>query len=155
MNSHPMQMVTARLISAQETWPLRHKVLKPDLPFSECEVPGDRLASTFHWGLFLKSELVSVATFVEETHPNFSSQKSYRLRGMATLVHQQKSGGGSRLMTAATDHLVSQGVDFLWCNARVKAFGFYGKMGFQYFGGMFDIPQIGPHKVMYKVLIPR
>ncbi|WP_291515668.1 GNAT family N-acetyltransferase [Bdellovibrio sp. ArHS] len=144
-----------RQITTQDLLPLRQRVLKPFLSVEQCEVDGDYLKSTFHFGLYVDGTLATIATFVQEPHPDFPSKLSYRLRGMATDSTHQGQGLGGRLLTYGENFLKKQGCDFIWFNARIKAFPFYEKLGFQYYGPLFDIKDIGPHKVMYKSLIPR
>lgn len=144
-----------RQITTQELLPLRQKVLKPFLRVEECQVEGDYLESTFHFGLYADGKLASIATFVQEAHPNFPAKLSYRLRGMATDANHQGQGLGGKLLTHGENFLRGLGCDFLWFNARIKAFHFYERLGFEYYGPLFDIKDIGPHKVMYKSLIPR
>lgn len=144
-----------RIISTQETLPLRKKVLKPFLTEEECVNPGDDLTSTYHLGLFYENKLASISTFIQESHPDFPAKFSYRLRGMATDQAFQGKGLGGILLREGVEFLRSKGCDFLWFNARIKAFSFYEKLGFSYYGPLFDMKDIGAHKVMYKVLIPK
>lgn len=143
------------LVKNVETLHLRQKVLKPQLPFEKCVNPGDDLASTLHFGLFKNTSLISIATFLHESHPEFCSGFPYRLRGMATDFDFQKKGHGAKLIQHAQIYLAKKGCDFIWCNARETAFPFYKTLGFQFYGDIFDIPGIGPHKVMYKRLSVR
>lgn len=144
-----------KLIRAEETLSLRKNILKPFLSEAECINPGDDANDTFHFGLFHRQELVTVATFLQEAHPNLSAHYPYRLRGMATAYQFHGQGFGTILMNHSMQFLKMRGCDLIWCNAREKAFGFYEKLGFLYSGNFFDLPRIGPHKVMYKLLIPK
>lgn len=144
-----------RQITTAETLPLRQKVLKPFLRPEECINPGDDLPTTYHFGLFHNGELVSIATFLMESHPEFSAGFPYRLRGMATDDRFQGQGLGQKLLRHGVEYLRSKRCDFIWFNARIKAFPFYEKLGFYYHGPLFEMKDIGPHKVMYKPLIPR
>ncbi|HWU41909.1 MAG TPA: GNAT family N-acetyltransferase [Bdellovibrio sp.] len=144
-----------RPISFRETLPLRKRVLKPFLSEEECINPGDELKSTYHLGLFHEGNLISVATFIQESHPDFSAGFPYRLRGMATDATFRGQGFGQILLRHGIELLKSKRCDFLWFNARVKAFSFYQRLGFHYHGPLFELKDIGPHKVMYKVLLPK
>lgn len=141
-----------RLISTHDTLPLRKKVLKPFLSEEECVNPGDDFPTTYHLGLFHNGVLVSISTFIQEAHPDFPAQFPYRLRGMATDETFRGKGVGSILLKHGEEFLRDKGCDFLWFNARIKAFSFYEKLGFSYYGPLFEMKDIGPHKVMYKVL---
>ncbi len=142
-------------IQVEELLPLRHRILKPHLKFSECLLPEDRFPATFHLGIFHFDHLVSVATFMMQPHPDFSAGFPYRLRGMATDDKYRGQGFGALVLQSGVILLKQMHCDFLWFNARISAFGFYQKLGFQNSGPVFDIAGIGPHKVMYKPLFSR
>ena len=144
-----------RFIDADHIKTLRRKVLKPFLTLDECVLPEDLLATTFHLGLFHHQKLVSIATFVQQASPYFASGFPYRLRGMATDESYRGQGLGSQILRFGFHVLKEKRADLLWCNARILAFTFYQAMGFQPHGDLFDIKDIGPHKVMYKIIIPR
>lgn len=146
---------TIQAITTQETLGLRKSVLKPFLSEADCINPGDELPTTFHYGLFCGQRLLSVATFIKEDHPDFPAKLSYRLRGMATDSNYHGQGFGKGLLSHSIEQLEKKGCDFLWFNARLKAFPFYERLGCQYHGPQFELKDIGPHKVMYKHLIPR
>lgn len=158
MNEKNFDRALTSLISAQETLPLRKKILKPFLSEAECRNPGDEDPTTFHFACKVENQIVAIATFLAEPHACLSKAlHPYRLRGMASDnqwgLHQ---GFGSRVLLDGIEYLrVHQNCDAVWCNAREQAFGFYEKMGFQFYGEMFDIKDIGPHKVMYKIINPR
>lgn len=142
-------------IPTQYTLPLRQKVLKPFLHIDECVNPGDDDPMTFHLGLFHERKLVTICTFLNEPHQDFSAGNPYRLRGMATDPMYNNQGFGQILLQHGTALLRQKYCDLLWCNARERAFPFYQKMGFRFHGPLFEMDRIGPHKVMYKYLISR
>jgi ribosomal protein S18 acetylase RimI-like enzyme len=145
------------LVKAEATWNLRHRILRPNQEIYKVQYAADTEPGAFHVGARVPeaSELIGTATFQVEGHPDFKVQKSYRLRGMATDPKFRGQGVGRALLLKSFDELQSRGCDFLWCNAREVAFGFYEKLGFSYHGEMFGIEDIGPHKIMYKHLSPR
>ena len=145
-----------RPISAADTLSLRAKVLKPFLQPQDCTLEGDDLASTLHLGAFLEDQIVGIATFLPAPHADFlQAHRPYRLRGMATDQPLQRQGVGRQLVEQGQAHLIQLDCDLLWFNARKIAFPFYLALGFEFHGAMFDITQIGPHKVMYKIWPPR
>lgn len=144
-----------KVITTKKTLPLRQKILKPFLTVEQCINDGDDLPTTIHLGLFYKNEIVSTATFILESHPELSAGCPYRLRGMATDSTVQGQGFGQKLLHYGIEYLRAKRCDLIWFNAREKAFGFYKKFGFLEYGDMFELKDIGPHKVMYKPLIPR
>ena len=145
-------------IKAQETWPLRHRVLRPHQPLEECDFPNDRNPDSFHLGVFDRGELICIGSFYAERAEGLKGWRQFRLRGMATHPEHRGRGAGSRLMHFAMDHLVSLRADLLWCNARTGALGFYERLGFEVQGPAFEIPGIGEHHLLQRrvpVLVPR
>ena len=167
-----------RRVLARECWDLRSRVLRPGLPLSECQWPCDSMAETFHLGCFLEGRIVGIATFhpeglpadllsrdskskrnsdsVPALVPGFTpsaSSHSFRLRGMAVDPDIHRMGIGRRLIVEGESVLRSLGADLLWFNARENAFSFYSSLGYEFVTEMFDIPGVGPHKVMLKKLI--
>ena len=143
-------MIEIKRISPQETYPLRREVLRKGTTLSH-EMAGDLDADTLHLGLFAEGELVSVASFMQARHQCLQGSQ-YQLRGMATAPGQQGRGYGRRLVLEAEKRLKQMAVDLLWCNARVVALEFYTKLGYEKMGEQFDVPQIGPHYVMFRRL---
>jgi ribosomal protein S18 acetylase RimI-like enzyme len=68
---------------------------------------------------------------------------------MATLESYRGKGLGNKLLNFAIVYLRGQKVNYLWCNARKAAFGFYLALGFEFISAEYEIPGIGPHKKMY------
>ena len=151
MSLHPV----AQRISSREVLTLRHRILKPHLSLEECLLPEDDLKTTFHLGIFYCEKLVTIATFMLQSHAHFSAGFPYRLRGMATDDKYRGQGFGTLALQNGVTLLKQMHCDFLWFNARRNAFEFYEKLGFQASGPVFEISGIGPHKVMYKPLFPR
>lgn len=147
-----MSEIKIRMISAEEVWPLRHKVLRPHQDLQASIYPQDKWPTTFHVGAFADGNLVGIATFHEEAYPTLKAQLPYRLRGMGTDFHLHGKGVGRKVLEKGIQELVNRNCDLLWCNAREVAFPFYERLGLSYEGPLFDIPGIGPHKVMYKYL---
>jgi GNAT superfamily N-acetyltransferase len=135
-------------IKAIDTYPIRHKMLRPSGTMEDCMFQSDHDELTFHLGAFVDKKLVSVASFYFEKHPAFSEAYQYRLRGMATLPEYQGQGYSSALLRTAFPVIKQNQCSLLWCNAREKALGFYKKVGFNATGELFSIPNIGKHMLM-------
>lgn len=137
-------------VHVKDTYPLRHKMLRPHGTLADCIFKGDDDELTFHLGAFLDGKLVSVASFYFENKPEFEAEHKhqYRLRGMATLPDNQGQGLSSALLKTAFPLIKGNQCTLLWCNARESAEGFYQKVGFRSHGEIFDIPLIGPHRLM-------
>ncbi len=149
-----MAFFKPELISADETMDLRQRILRPDQDITVCKYVEDFLSSTFHVGILdVNEKIISSGTFIAEKNNLFPDVlKPYRLRGMATDIHFQRQGCGRLIITYALHELENMQCDLLWFNARVSAELFYQKLGFKSDTTIFDIPTIGPHKIMYKRL---
>ena len=71
---------------------------------------------------------------------------------MAVLPTHQKKGLGDLLLEAAEDYIKQKDADLIWFNAREVAVGFYSKAGYTISGELFEIPNVGPHYVMFKLV---
>lgn len=140
-------------ISAEETLDLRSRILRPGQNLDVCRYSEDHLPTTFHLGIRENNRVICNGTFIQQGNSHFPEAKlPYRLRGMASDTRFQKQGLGSILLQKALIELKNRKCDVVWFNARVSAEGFYDKLGFQKIEETFDIPTIGPHKVMYRWL---
>lgn len=138
-----------RQIESKDTLELRSKVLRNGRPLAECHFENDDREQTFHLGAFIDEKLVSVASFYLEKHPELPSEYHYRLRGMATAEDFRAQGLSSALLRTAFPLIKKNSVNLVWCNARSSAIGFYHKVGFELVGEEFDIPEVGPHFLMF------
>ena len=137
-------------ITAKETHHVRHLVLRQNQPLSACIYPHDEDDFTLHLGVFIQSDLASIVSFYKEVSPDISAKSQYRFRGMATLPDHRSKGYGSALLAYGENILKERNVEIVWCNARVSALPFYLKLNYTDLPHIFDIPGIGPHKVMFK-----
>lgn len=139
--------VTIRRVSAEDVYPLRHRVLRPNQTQSDCIWTQDKDSETVHFGAELNGQIVGIASIAisprEADPPN-----TWRLRGMATLPELQGRGVGAKVLQACLAHAKSRGGALMWCNARTTALEFYRRHGFETVGEEFDIEGIGPHYVM-------
>ena len=143
-----------RPIPPEQTWYLRHKVLRPNQTLADCAYPTDNDPGAFHLGAFDGDTLLGIASYYREAHPDLEASSQYRLRGMAVEPELQGQGIGRALVAAGEEQLRKQNVAAWWCNARVSAAGYYATIGLQALGPDFDLPPIGMHRVMYRVLAP-
>lgn len=142
-------MIEVRKIAAKDTYSLRHSVLWPHLKEHECGIDSDLLDEAFQLGSFYNDQLISIGTFFPQQHDQFECSKQFRLRAMATDPDFRGLDSGKKLMEAAFMYLQAIDVDLLWCDARLIATGFYEKLGMSVMGEIYDVPKIGPHKLMY------
>ncbi len=139
--------ITIRTVSANDVYPLRHRVLRPHQTLAECVWAQDTDPDTVHFGAEANGQIIgvaSIATCPREGDP----QNTWRLRGMATDPEWQGRGIGSQVLAACLAHATNKGGALMWCNARTGALAFYCRHGFQTVGEEFDIKGVGPHYVM-------
>lgn len=140
-----------RFITAQETWPVRHPVLRAGKPLEDVYMEADDKESTFHIGMFYKNVIVGVASFMDDEKPEFTGKQS-RLRGMAVLPNFRKKGIAQLILQKGEKILKEKMKTTLWFNARVGAVRFYKNLGYTVLGSEFIIPKIGIHYLMKKKL---
>lgn len=145
------EAVTIRKARVEEIKSLRHLVLWPHLESTDqCEIAPDRLESTFHMAAFIGDKIVGTSTFIVDVNANFEEKNQYRLRAMATAPEVRGWGVGARIIEEAEKELKQKAIKLLWCDARLIATGFYEKQNFKMKGEVYQVPKIGPHKLMYK-----
>jgi GNAT superfamily N-acetyltransferase len=138
-----------RFIEVDELLPIRKEVLRPGkLTLDECRYPTDKVSGAFHLGCYLQGKLVCIASFHPQSYRDFRGE-GFQLRGMATLENYRIRGLGNHLLNFAIVYLRGQHVNYLWCNARKTALQFYKNTGFEVISPEFDVPDIGPHYVLY------
>ena len=139
-------------IEAQDTYPLRSKILRPGKPLSECYFNGDEEENTFHLGAFVNDELVSIASFYMKNSEQILDPFQFQLRGMATLEEFRGKGFSTALLKTGFPMIKNNHIQRVWCNARVGAIGFYKSLGFEQVSEEFEIADVGTHVVMTKFL---
>ncbi|RJS52091.1 N-acetyltransferase [Bacillus subtilis] len=145
-------MLEVKTISAEDTYEIRHRILRPHQSIEQCKYEEDHAKGSFHLGAFFEGKLISIASFSPQNQPLITESPAYRLRGMATLEGYRDQKGGSTLIKHAEEKLAENGVQAVWCNARSHVKGYYSKLGWEELGEPFEIPGIGTHIVMYKTL---
>jgi predicted GNAT family N-acyltransferase len=140
--------VDVRTVPAADTRPLRHLVLRPGQPAESTVYPGDDDPDTRHLAAFVDGQLVGIASIYREARSGADIVPGWRLRGMATSGEARGKGVGRALLSACLLHVAAEGGGEVWCNARAEALGFYAAAGFEVVGEEFEIPDIGPHRVM-------
>lgn len=147
-----------RMIRAEETRPLRQRVLRPHQAIEELGYPGDDAPEALHLGAFHEGQLVGVLSVCREkpsaqyaTEDEIAAD-AWRMRGVATLPEVRGMGYGAQMLEAAMGYIAALGGQFLWCNARTPVLDFYRRYGFETRGEEFDVPAIGPHYFMCRAI---
>ena len=133
-----------KIISTEETLPVRQQVLRNNKPLEDCKLDGDNREGTFHLGCFESDSLVGVITCIE------AENNVFQVRGMAVLDEYQGRQIGRQLMEKAQELMILKNARIIWMNAREKAIPFYKKLGYSQEGSLFNIPEIGLHIKMTK-----
>lgn len=137
-------------LKAEDTYSIRKEVLRKNMTLSH-KMKGDHDSDALHLGVYERDQLVCIGSFMKAERTDLSGRQ-YQLRGMATIDSAQGKGYGKLLLQEAETILRSKDIDLIWCNARAVAIDFYKKMGYQLMGDVFEVPQIGPHYIMFKKL---
>ena len=137
-------------ISATDTYKIRQKMLRPGKQIADCIFDKDEDDQTIHLGAFIDGKLASVASFYFSNNSQFKADVQYQLRGMATLPEHQNQGFSKELLKFGFPLIKKNFCELVWCNARTSAEGFYAKTGFESIGEIFNIPDVGPHRLMIK-----
>jgi ribosomal protein S18 acetylase RimI-like enzyme len=143
-------MIEIKKITAFETITVRHPVLRSGKPIASCYFEGDDLLTTGHYGLFFENQLTGVISVFEVKNKLFSENHQFQIRGMAVLAQFQKMGFGEALLNYCENEIRLKKGELIWFNARETAVGFYKKSGYVVWGDQFEIPEVGPHSILYK-----
>ena len=159
---HSVAPCAVRSVSAAETWPLRHRVLRPHQRGPEIVLPGDDHPAALHLAAVVDGEIAAVGSVMPEKpeRPVDSSDSGnaaamlhlpgdWRVRGMAVRPESRRTGLGRAILDGMIDHAIARGGTALWCHARVSAEPFYTALRFRAEGAPFDVPEIGPHLLMW------
>lgn len=140
---HEPTNIQFKLLSAAETYAVRHPVLRNGLPESSCAFDRDDMPTTIHLGAIVGGKLVGVLSLL----PN---ETAVQLRGMAVLETYQGKGIGKRMLQKAEELVHDRGMPSIWMNARLIAIPFYKACGYQQTGTKFVLPYGGEHYKMIK-----
>jgi len=135
-------------VSAEQTFALRQRVLRPHETVDELARPGDEDPDSGHFAALADGDVIGTASVRRESAPWAPEPPSWRLRGMATAEGRRSLGVGSAVLDAVIQHVRRHGGGRLWCNARLPAVPFYERAGFVTRGESWDDPTIGPHIAM-------
>ncbi len=130
----------------------RHRWLRSGKPLATAKFPEDDHLDTYHFAAFDQTKIIGIISFFLKNVPEFPSSRCYQLRGMAVDKSYRSEGIGTSLLEYSLDNLKGHDINMIWCNVREESIGFYKKNNFCTKGGLFDIPDIGTHILMYKNL---
>lgn len=145
MNPEIIDHVSIRPLRFRVLWPHKSSVV-------ECVLAIDTALDTFHCAVKQHGEVVACCTLYPESCERFPGTGVYRLRAMATAPEVRGQGAGKRMLQFALEECVRRGAQLVWCDARLKAVPFYHALGFDALPEVYEVPLIGPHQFMWKIL---
>ena len=122
-------MLSIEQIRPSLTWRIRQSALYPGKQLDEMELDADN--DGYHFGAFAGNELVAVVSL-------FKTDNIWQFRKLAVVEKVQKQGIGTQLLLYIISFVETEGGNWLWCNARLAAIGFYNKLGFSAVGDVFS-----------------
>jgi predicted GNAT family N-acyltransferase len=138
--------IPCRRVAVAEILPLRHRILRPGLPFETARFDGDDDPGTRHYAAVSAGAPVACLSLMTS---EWEGRPAWQLRGMATDSGEQGRGLGRQLLELAVSEAASDHPERgFWCNARASAVGFYERLGWRVVSEPFDVPTAGPHVKM-------
>ncbi len=107
-------------IAYRVTWLIRHEVMWPDKPLEFVQLEDD--PEGYHFGLYKNHVLVGVISL-------FLRAKEAQFRKLAVLESQQRRGYGNMLLHHVFQFCQREGINRIYCNARIEKTGLYEKLG--------------------------
>lgn len=141
-----------RHITVEEARRLRRALLYPEDGRSDVTYQGDSEASAIHVGAWMGPTLVGVASLLPQDLPSRSG--GYRVRGVAIIPAVHRKGMGRELVTLGITAAQQAGARYVWCNVPESALPFFERLGFVSISDLFDVPQIGLHRRLVRILTP-
>ncbi|WP_317932513.1 GNAT family N-acetyltransferase [Halioxenophilus sp. WMMB6] len=142
-------------IASQQTHALRQQLLRPHQSLAEMAYPGDDDSTSRHFGAHIgDGPLLGIVSIYCQPHATQPGQPAWQLRAMATAGEVRGLGLGRQLLNAAEAYARSVNPEgcWLWANARESALGFYQACGYRVLGELFEVPGVGPHRIIEKWL---
>ena len=102
---------------------IRHKAMYPNEKPEVVELSDDE--EGIHFGLFDNNQLISVASWFRR------NETEAQLRKFGTLEQFRNLGYGAQLIRYIIDFSKLEGIEVLWCNARIDALNLYKRLGFK------------------------
>lgn len=141
------------IISTNPIRALRFRVLWPHkASLEECVLVIDDAMETFHCAVRIDAEVVACCTLYPESCERFPDTGVYRLRAMATAPEVRGQGVGKQMLLFGLQECRRRGASIVWCDARLAAVPFYESLGFVALPEVYEVPLIGPHQFMWKIL---
>lgn len=139
--------VQIKEILAEQTYALRHPLLRQGQPYESCRLDQDNHPQTLHLGAYVSHRLVGILSAMPNRCPEFINQNAIQLRGIAVDPEFQRNKIASQLIQSILLRIqANKSVHCVWLNSRVKANALYLSNGFEVLGTPFEIIPIGMHQ---------
>jgi predicted N-acetyltransferase YhbS len=138
-------------VTREEILPLRHRALRPTLPFAAATYPEDSHPEIFHLAEIDDGTIIACVTFFPQP---LDGEPAWRFRGMATEEEHRNKGIGGQLLEAGVAEVTRRGGRLVWCNGRNLAAAFYLRHGFAIRGEEFEVPPVGLHLLFVREISP-
>ncbi len=139
-------------VSSEDTFSVRHPILRKGRPLESCHFDGDNDADTIHLGAFIDDQLSGILSCYKRKSKHSNLNNQFQIRGVAVLNMHQRKGIGQALMQHAESTLIARSCNLIWLNARVNALPFYTQLNYVAVGSIFDVEHIGKHQCFIKKL---
>jgi len=147
-----MSEFEVRAISPVDTYELRRALIRPHQRVNEMTWPGDEHIDTLHVGGYRGETLVGIGTIHRQAMPGSVEAEAWRIRGVAVDFGHRGYGLGAMLLNHLIEHATISSGRVIWANTTATSFGFFEHHGFRRRGEPFELPEIGPHYVVYAEL---
>ncbi|MFZ9074807.1 MAG: GNAT family N-acetyltransferase [Flavobacteriaceae bacterium] len=138
-------------ITAEDTYPLRHTLLRKGRPLSSCILEGDDAPETIHLGAFFDNNIIGIGSAFLNPCPQYPEKIGVQLRAIAVAPYHQRKGVATQLIQQLLKKIQFQlNPECIWLNARISANLLYLSNGFQPVGDPFEIVPIGTHQRFIK-----
>lgn len=139
-------------IAIEQTYSLRHRILRAGRPIENCYFAGDKDPESVHLGVFMVGTLVGILSALPNPYPE-NQKAAYQIRGMAVAEEARKKGVATALLKSFESYAQQQTArSCIWLNARIGIQDLYLKNGFSPQGSPFLIEEIGIHQRFFKSL---
>ena len=144
-----MSEYEVRVIAPSDTYELRRALLRPHQRLNEMTWPADEHPDSLHVGGYRGENQAGIGTIHRQAMPGVSEPEAWRVRAIAVDYGHRGYGLGATILNRLIEHAAVSGGRVVWANATAASFGFFEHHGFRRRGEPFELPEIGPHYVVF------
>jgi ribosomal protein S18 acetylase RimI-like enzyme len=133
-------------VPPEVTRPLRQRLLMGHRTLAELEASDGTYPEAAYFVAMQGDEIIATASARQEAPPwSPHGHRPWRIRGVVTVDRLRRQGLATQLVDAVLAHVRRQRGDFVWCNVRTSAIGFYESLGLKVRTAVWQDPDTGPH----------